>query len=563
MMNTRSTIASTLVPLLWASTSVIVGCSATIGNGPDDTGGNDGSGAGSANSHPDPAGCQGHFIVPVRLARIQDAQIANMMADVFGAAALSGVAVTDPKTRDFIPTQDTLNGTVLDRYVQAAEGAMSATTDQTLATLGGCAPSSFDEACARNAISVVAQKAYRRPVTADELASLMTVYSETSVYGIPAATRAGLRAILTSPTTIYRTEFGAGSMNGTTTLTSYEVASELSFLLADTIPDDALLAAAAADQLTQSDQIAKQVDRLLGTPRVQQNLTRVMLANYGIGSLFGTTKDKNLFPAYTPTLETSLYTETQMFMDNVLWHGKVGDILTSAHTYIDETLAALYGVKYTGSAGGGFQPYDFGASGRAGLLGQGSMLAIAANPDNTSVVHRGLFVHGKLMCLGVNPPPSNLQAQINALSTANITEKQKANIRATTSPCNGCHLGFDPYGLTMEHFDAIGRYRETYPDGSAIDSTAKLPDDLGGIAVQGAADMSVALANNPIFATCVAEKMIGYGVGFELDSSAAQDCGVLKTYDAFTRATGGTFSDMIRVVATSDVLLVRSTGGVQ
>jgi hypothetical protein len=252
-----------------------------------------------------------------------------------------------------------------------------------------------------------------------------------------------------------------------------------------------------------------------------------------------------------------------MFMSNVLWHGKVSDILSSRQTYIDETLAALYGVQYSGPAGGGFQPYVFSSGDRTGLLGQGSILAIAANPDNTSVVHRGLFVHGKLMCLGVNPPPSNLQAQINALGTANISEKQKANIRATTSPCNGCHLGFDPYGLTMEHYDAMGRYRETYPDKTAIDSSAKLPADLGGIAVQGAADMSVALADNPIFATCVAEKLIGHGVGFELDSSAAQDCGVLKTYNAFTSAGGGTFADMIRTVATSDVLLVRGTGRVQ
>jgi hypothetical protein len=288
----RTAIASNLATLACVSVSVIAGRSATIGNGPDDTGGD---GTGSIQAQPDPPGCQGHFVVPTRLARVGDAQIANMIADVFGSAVLSGVKVADPKTRDFIPTQDTLNITVLDSYVQAAEGAMNTATDQTLTTLGGCTPTTFDEACAKNAISTVAQKAYRRPISADELASLMTVYSETSVYGIPTATRAALRAILTAPTTIYRTEFGAGSASDTTTLTSYEVASELSFMLADTIPDDALLAAASADQLNNAEQITKQINRLLGTPGVQQNLTRVMLANYGVGSLFGTTKDKNCF----------------------------------------------------------------------------------------------------------------------------------------------------------------------------------------------------------------------------------------------------------------------------
>jgi len=541
-----------------AASLLFGGCSATIGDGPDGPGGpGDPNNPGAGGSGSNGSACGGHFKVPTRLARIGDAQIANVISDLFGAAALKSVAVADPKTRDFIATQDTLNSAVLDNYVQTAEGSMNAVTDASLAGLGGCTPANFDAGCAKSAIGAIAEKAYRRPVDADELASLMTVYAETSTYGVPAAMRAALRAILTAPQAMYRTEFGSDVKNGMTALTSYEVASELSFMLADTIPDDALLAAAKANKLTSPEEITTQVSRLLLTPRVQENLTRVMLANYAVGSLFGTTKDAKLFPAYTPALETSLYTETQMFMNNVLWHGKVADILSSRQTYIDETLAALYNVKYPGAAGGGFQPYSFGSSGRAGLLTQGSVLATAANPDNTSVVHRGLFVHGKLMCLGVSPPPGNLQAQISALSTASITEKQKASVRAMTAPCNGCHLGFDQYGLTMEHYDAIGHYREAYPDGTPIDSSVKLPEQMGSISVQGVTDMSDALSANPIFATCVGEKLIGYGVGFELNSDAADDCSITKAYDAFAAAGSGTFADMIRAVAASDILLVR------
>lgn len=558
----QSRISPSCTIALMIGVAAVSGCGATIGNGPagPDGPGSDPGGSAQSTDHPPPiGGCQGHFIVPTRLARIADTQIANVIGDLFGAATLTALTLADPKTRDFIPTQDTLNSAVLDRYVQTAEGAMNAVTDASLATLGGCSVSTLNDACAKNAISATATKAYRRTVTSDELGSLMTVYAETSMYGVAAATRAALRAILTSPPTIYRTEFGEVAQNGTTKLTSYEVASELSFMLADTMPDDALLAAAKSDKLTSADQIAAEVNRLLATPRVQQNLTRVMLANFAVGSLFGTTKDTKLFPAYTAQLETSLFTETQMFMDNVLWHGKIADILSSRQTYVDPTLAALYSVPYQGSMGGGFEAYTFGTSERAGLLTQGSILAIAANPDNTSVVHRGLFVHGKLMCLGVSPPPSNLAAQINALSAANISEKQKASIRATTSPCNGCHLGFDPYGLTMENFDAIGRYRQKYPDGAAIDSSVKLPGDLGALSVQGATDMADALAANPIFAACMAEKLIGYGVGFELDSSASNDCSVVNTYNDFGKTGRGTFADMIRAVATSDVLTVRTT----
>ncbi len=539
-----------------------LGCTAIIGGSEADaTGhgsnspGNNGTGgaAGAGTNAP----CDAAFTVPTRLARIGDAQIANAIGDVFGTDALTAVTVPDPTTRDFISIQDTLNSAVLDRYVQTAEGAMNAVTDETLARLGGCAQASFDEACAKRAIAAVAEKFYRRPITSDEIASLATVYSETSAYGIPAATRAALSAILTAPPTIYRTEFGSEVKNGMTSLTAYEVASELSFMLADTIPDDALLAAAKANKLSSPADIETQVDRLLGTTHVQANLTRVILANYAVGSLFGTTKDATLFPAYTPALESSLYTETKMFVDDVLWRGKIADLLTSRHTYIDESLAKLYNVAYPGPAGGGFQPYTFGPNDRAGLLTQGSILALAANPDNTSVVHRGLFVHGKLMCIGVNPPPASLQSQINALSTANITEKAKADFRAKTSPCNGCHLSFDQYGLAMEHYDAIGRYREAYADGTPIDSSVTLPSDAGGLTAQGVKDMANALADNPIFATCVAEQLTGYGLGFQLDSSAANDCGIAKTYAAFMSAGSGSFSDMIRAVATSDALLVR------
>ena len=109
----------------------------------------------------------------------------------------------------------------------------------------------------------------------------------------------------------------------------------------------------------------------------------------------------------------------------------------------------------------------------------------------------------------------------------------------------------------MEHYDAIGRYRDAYPDGTAIDSSVKLPADVGGVTASGVTDMASALADNPVFATCVAQQLTGYGLGFQLDSDAAQGCDITKTYADFMSAGSGTFADMIRAVATSDALLVR------
>jgi hypothetical protein len=109
----------------------------------------------------------------------------------------------------------------------------------------------------------------------------------------------------------------------------------------------------------------------------------------------------------------------------------------------------------------------------------------------------------------------------------------------------------------MEHYDAIGRYRESYPDGTAIDSSVKLPADVGGVTANGVTDMASALASDPVFATCVAQQLTGYGLGFQLDSDAAQGCDITKTYADFMSAGSGTFADIIRAVATSDALLVR------
>src|SRR5450432_3463420 len=136
--NGQSWIPASLTTVLLSAASAGGGCSATIGDGPSgpDGPGSDTSGSAQTTDHPPPiGGCQGHFTVPTRLARIADTQIANVIGDLFGAATLTALTLADPKTREFIPTQDTLNSAVLDRYVQTAEGAMNAVTDTSLATL--------------------------------------------------------------------------------------------------------------------------------------------------------------------------------------------------------------------------------------------------------------------------------------------------------------------------------------------------------------------------------------------------------------------------------------------
>src|SRR5262249_14138260 len=155
---------------------------------------------------------------------------------------------------------------------------------------------------------------------------------------------------------------------------------------------------------------------------------------------------------------------TQKFIESHLWTGKVGEMLTTHSFFVDENLAKLYGVTYPGAPGSGFLPFEFTDGQRTGILNEPSILSIRARTDNTSVVSRGLYVNSNVLCNQTPPPPPASVAQQVAAQKADntLTERQKSDFRRMTSPCSGCHGGFDQYGLVLETYDGIGRFRSTY-----------------------------------------------------------------------------------------------------
>ena len=240
----------------------------------------------------------------------------------------------------------------------------------------------------------------------------------------------------------------------------------------DPIPDDGLITAAKADGLSNDDGIRRETDRLLGTDRVKQSLSQTMLAWLQTARLAQVTKDAKY--ADFGALQASMFTETSMFVDNFLWGqpGSLGDLLTSTRTFVDPGLAKFYGVTYPGAANSKtFMPVDLPKDQRAGVLTQASMLSIKAGPDNTSVIFRGLFVHDMVLCLPEISPPQDAatQMKITEQEMGVQSEVQKAQYRKETSPCKGCHANFDPFGLTLEAYDGIGKYRTKDETGVAID----------------------------------------------------------------------------------------------
>jgi hypothetical protein len=541
-------------------------CSGTIsdpGGGDNEPGsgapGSSGTGTAAAPTVIDTAACDAVTPLPQRIIRLNFGQVATTMQALLGPQALAGVTLDDPKQRKFQALSaegDLISTAVLQKTNTWADGAAKSLADPArFAQVTGC-PSPTTEACAQTFIKKFAEQAYRRPLSTDDAASVIQLYSDEKGTGatIEEATRLAVQGILISPAALYRTEFG--KPDG---LSDYEVASELSYFVTNGPPDHDLIAAAQAMKLSAPDDVRAQMDRLLQSPAAIDNLNQVVMSYYQLGGLDGVVKDPMVYPDFTKGMISSMYTETQKFIEGTLWSGKVVDLLLSRKSNVDANLAKLYGVSAPGATDTNFVPVEFAEGQRLGILTEGSLLSMFANTNNTSVVHRGLYVNGNILC-GPEPPPPpmSVTAQVQMQkSDPNATERQKADLRRTTSPCNGCHPNFDPFGLVLETYDGIGRYRKTYPGNVAIDTSVDLPESAGGGTAKDVTEFVTKAASNGVFSRCMTTNMLKYALG-EGEASAT-DCSVKDIHVRFGN-TDQTFASLIREIAVSKALSVRGNG---
>jgi hypothetical protein len=500
--------------------------------------------------------------IPKRLVRLSYSQVANGVSAALGESARTAVDATGvpPKQKDrkFQPLfteGPQISTAVLPKTMQMAKAAAD-----TVTAAPSCAAG--DEACAQQFLLTLAQKAYRRALSADEQKSIQDFYAELKSHGdsVEQAVSYGVKGILLAAPALYRTEFGPAAGGR---LEPAEIASQVSYFLHDGPPDADLLAAAASGGLATEAGVREQVDRLLATPAVRDNLKQVMLAYFQVGNVFADVKDPALYPEYTGGLKNSMYTENERFVGDVLWNGKVGDLLTSRRAFVNKVIAPIYGVAYPGPATDledVFLPVDLPADQRAGLLTRGAMLAMRSRPDETSVVSRGLFVNATMLCAQQPPePPASVLDQVDQqLNDKTATQRQKADFRGMTSPCNGCHSFFDAYGLVLENYDAIGRFRTTYasfPGSPAIDTSGTLPAVAGGKQIQNVFELVQAVTENGRFSHCVAANLMRYALA-DASLLPSEDCAVTKANAAF-RATDQSFSSLIKEIAVAQTVSTR------
>jgi hypothetical protein len=387
-------------------------------------------------------------------------------------------------------------------YNDVADATASQVDVATLAPCSGTIRPRGLRSCAADFVARFVPRAFRRPLVAGEADALLDVYDAGGGYddGI----RMIISAVLQSPSFVYRTELHPE-------LDAYEAATQLSFFLLDSQPDDELWAAAERGDLSTQEGRRAQVDRLMQLPRVRDNITQILLRWFRTDRVTQTHHDD---PAFTEDLTASMALSTQLFVDDVLWKqkGSLNALMTSHDVWVDSTLANFLGVPAPQTDG--FSPATFPADQRAGLLTQPSLMASLAGVSDTSIVRRGLFVYSSLLCLQPQPPPPGVVAAAAADLAKLNTQRELSDYRRTHQPCGSCHGSFDPFGITLENYDALGSYRSTMPDGSPVDAAWNInfSPTLQG-AVSGGAQLAQLLAHSPDVAQCVARQLASYQAG--------------------------------------------------
>jgi Protein of unknown function (DUF1592)/Protein of unknown function (DUF1588)/Protein of unknown function (DUF1595)/Protein of unknown function (DUF1587) len=413
--------------------------------------------------------------------------------------ALLGTSQT-PAASTFVPDSTQSGYSVNEAQVVASVMAKSLDTaaqalvtearqNGKLATLSPCAnPGAQGATCAATFIKTFGAQAYRRPVTTDEAAHLTTVY-QAAVTGDPGSSpyNDGIdlvtRTILQSPGFLYLTELGpeAPSADPSVTLTPYEVAATMAYLLTAGPPDQALSQAAQAGMLSTPDQLEAQARRLLtGTPGAPTRLVRVVREWLGINSIGQIAKDMNWYPDFASLKAAPIMdAEATSFINEVLQKntGTVKELLGASWTLINPTASvaagdiSTYYSKFYGVTGGSGETSLAGAKGgaRIGILNQGAFPAVYAHASTSAPVFRGVAVERRVACIPV-PDPSTLNITVPPppAPDASNPETTRAlfNVHGTTMGCAGCHTNIDAFGFTFEGYDGMGEYRTIAADSS-------------------------------------------------------------------------------------------------
>ncbi len=362
-----------------------------------------------------------------------------------------------------------------------------------------------------------ADRAYRRPLTHDELIRLLGIVlsaekdGETQEHALQLA----LEAVLCSPHFHF---IGAepvrpkGDPERTSPQHDFELAARLSYFLWSSTPDDELLRLASQGALSRPPLLQAQVKRMLADRRSRALAEQFAAQWLQIRRLATFEPDRNLFPEFDPSLKHAMLEETTMFFASILEEDRsILDFLEADYTFVNERLARHYGI--TGVQGEQFRRVSLKGTSRGGVITMGSVLTATSSATRTSPVKRGRWILENILGAPPAPPPAGVEALKEARGPAG-TLRQKLEQHRSNPECASCHRRMDPLGFALENFDALGRWREQ-ESGQSIDAGGHLP---GGRAFRGPSGLRTALSSRrDAFARCLAERMLTYALGRGID----------------------------------------------
>ena len=407
------------------------------------------------------------------------------------------------------------------RYFDAAEAITNDVfaNNDARARIVTCATQD-DQACVKSILGTTGTRIFRRPLTADEVGTYSKVYTAARMQGDDhnASVRLMVQAMLASAEFLYRIEFDTNpDATNKHPLSAYELASRLSYFLWSSAPDDQLLAAAANDSLSKDDVLLPAVDYMLMSDKSNRFVMNFAGQWLGIRRVISHPAAVDIYPDWNPALADAASQEQYLYFNEFLRSGRSWlDFMKADLNFVNTDLAKEYGMPApAGATATTLVKVENVADGRRGFAGLLGFLAQTSPDRRSSPTLRGKWILMNLMCTTPPDPPADVPKldAMGSVDTANVRAVLEAH-RANPG-CSGCHALFDPFGMALEQYDGIGKFRATYANGSPIDpatdlSGVKFSGIEGGNGLPGMADI---VSQNPKFATCISQKMLSYGLG--------------------------------------------------
>ena len=482
---------------------------------------------------------------PSRVVRLSKLEIQNSVTDLLGTN--KGVDLPDDaKFLNFSSNAEALVtppfGNALQSSAQALAADFRASLDPTQFGSDCSASDASARACATTLIKNYGQKAFRRPIAPADIDGLLAVYDAGRQTGSDGDVldrfKAGmdftLRAILQSPDFVYRVELGDPSAvnKGITNLTPYEAASSLSYMLTASPPDDALLAAAAANGLASPDALEAQARRLMAAmPKrfaaQQSRFVREWLAiDFTVPAW---AKNTTIYPLYSDELKSAIDQETSLYLGDWVAHGPtLTSLLTRSDTFVNASNAPLYGL--TANAGDMIK-VSLDPTQRSGILTMPAFLGTRAHVDSSAPILRGISIVRGVMCITIPAPPPNVPPLPAITDTSFTTTRDRVEKHVAQASCASCHDRINPLGYPFENYDGLGIYR-TKENGYDIDSSgAIIGTQSSDQPVKDAIVLSHALATSADVQLCFDRQV--FRATFGRQETAADECSLRAAATAY------------------------------